>query len=397
MTHRPELLSAMLDGEVTEDEAIWVGRHLDECGRCRAELDDLAAARAAIRGLPMLDLPDELHPADNVIVGPWRRRLVVAVASVAAAAAVAVAALGVVGLTDDPTVVDVTTAEEILTATASLDVVSDGSEAAALLEAADQASFQARMTSACVDAQTLVETAVTVTHSGNVTVMSDPLAQLTVLTDGAVSTGTIDGPIRTVSVSGESPRFDGYTVTSEGSDPDRERPTEIYTLARAGVDRARLWIDVESGAVVHRQLLTASGEVACVTELADFEPMPASVQASIPFDIRAQVTETIYETAPADFPPELGGLRFVSSYRVDGGEVAVYGDGVMLVAVMRLDGGAPTLTDSARLPVTMWEADGTSWVVIGAVPDDIRDAVAADLPSAGSSNPVADGWRRLFG
>lgn len=397
MTHRPELLSAMLDGETSETEAAWIASHLEGCGQCRAELDDLASARAAVRGLPVLDLPDELRPAGTVVRGPWLRRAGVAAASVAAAAVIGVGALGVVGLSEDSTVVDVTAAEEILTATASLDVFDDGSEMAALLIAADRASYRAYQTAGCVDDLTLIESAASVTRTAGVTVMADPLAQLKVVADGSVSTGTADGPIRTVTVTGDRPTVADYSVVSVVADPDSERPTEIVTLARDGIERVRLHVDAETQAIVHRELLTEDGQVACVTELTRFEPVSGGIQASIPFDIRAEVVETVYVDTGSDLPGSLGGLELLASYPVEDGLVGVYGDGILLVAVMRLDGGSPTLTEETRMPVSMWDADGVSWAVIGSAPADIREQVAADLPGQHDSNPVADGWRQLFG
>lgn len=397
MTHRPELLSAMLDGETSATEAAWVKTHLDECGKCRAELDDLATARAAVRGLPLLDLADDLHPQGTVVRGPWVRRVVVGLSSAAAVAVLAVATLGVVGLGEDLTVVDVTAAEEILAATASLDPSDDGSEAAAVLIAADRASFRAYQTAACIDDQTLIESSASVTHTSEVTVMADPLAQLKVVADGSVSMGTADGPIRTVTVTGGGPALVGYSVVSVVPDPERERPTEIVTLARDGIERVRLRVDIETGAIVHRELLTEDGQVACVTELTRFEPANGAIQASIPFDIRAEVVETVHTDTGSDLPASLGGLELAAAYPVDGGVVGVYGDGIMLVAVLRLDGGAPTLTGEARMPVSVWEADGVSWAVLGAAPADVREQVAADLPDPDGSNPVVDGWRQLFG
>ena len=63
MIHLGELLSAHLDGELSLDEARLVAGHLEVCGACRAEFDDLAAARAAVRTLPALELPESIGAA----------------------------------------------------------------------------------------------------------------------------------------------------------------------------------------------------------------------------------------------------------------------------------------------------------------------------------------------
>ncbi len=70
MIHLGELLSAHLDGELSLGEARLVAGHLEVCGACRAEFDDLAAARAAVRTLPALELPEAVVAA----VPPTERR-----------------------------------------------------------------------------------------------------------------------------------------------------------------------------------------------------------------------------------------------------------------------------------------------------------------------------------
>lgn len=60
MIHLGELLSAHLDGELSLLEAKLVAGHLEVCGACRVEFDDLAAARTAVRMLPALEMPDSV-------------------------------------------------------------------------------------------------------------------------------------------------------------------------------------------------------------------------------------------------------------------------------------------------------------------------------------------------
>lgn len=58
--HEDERLSAFLDDELPEDEALSVTRHLARCDRCLAELDGLRRARGALRRLPDLEPPSAL-------------------------------------------------------------------------------------------------------------------------------------------------------------------------------------------------------------------------------------------------------------------------------------------------------------------------------------------------
>jgi hypothetical protein len=89
--HAGDLLSALLDGELTVAEADQVEAHLRGCEACRTELDEIAGARSALRGLPRLDPPSWLET-----IGEPRssRRSLQAVASVAASIVVVALAVG---------------------------------------------------------------------------------------------------------------------------------------------------------------------------------------------------------------------------------------------------------------------------------------------------------------
>ncbi|MDH3248645.1 MAG: zf-HC2 domain-containing protein [Acidimicrobiia bacterium] len=100
MIHLGESLSAHLDGELSVGEARLVAGHLEVCGACRAEFDDLAAARAAVRTLPALELPDSIVAA--IPRTERRRPRMPAPQWAAAAAAVLALAVGSAALLDEP-------------------------------------------------------------------------------------------------------------------------------------------------------------------------------------------------------------------------------------------------------------------------------------------------------
>ena len=52
-----ELLSAYIDGEVSEAEAAQVDEHLEQCDECRAEFDSLSSTVNLLIALPQLELP----------------------------------------------------------------------------------------------------------------------------------------------------------------------------------------------------------------------------------------------------------------------------------------------------------------------------------------------------
>ncbi len=58
-----ELMSAYLDGELRDGELARVVAHLTDCLACIAEFHDLKEARTAVRMLPILQVPDRVMPA----------------------------------------------------------------------------------------------------------------------------------------------------------------------------------------------------------------------------------------------------------------------------------------------------------------------------------------------
>lgn len=101
----PEL-SAYLDGELPTEEQTQVFSHLQTCEECRDELHELDAARTAIRSLPGLEPPVliEVHRGQHEARHFGRRGRAVALA--AGVAAAAVIAVGVAGDSTPETTID---------------------------------------------------------------------------------------------------------------------------------------------------------------------------------------------------------------------------------------------------------------------------------------------------
>ena len=97
MTEHPgDLLSALLDGELSVAEADQVEAHVRECAGCARELEETRQARAMVRGLGDVDPPSWLETVAN----PHRRRIsrpLQALVSVAASAGVLLLASSGVG------------------------------------------------------------------------------------------------------------------------------------------------------------------------------------------------------------------------------------------------------------------------------------------------------------
>ncbi|HEU4320989.1 MAG TPA: zf-HC2 domain-containing protein [Acidimicrobiia bacterium] len=95
MTHPSELISAYLDGELTDGELVSLMDHLGSCGRCSAELEQMQRVRSAVRSLPVLDMPRGIVPEADPVVVPLRRNkgLWAGVAAAVLIAVIAFAAL----------------------------------------------------------------------------------------------------------------------------------------------------------------------------------------------------------------------------------------------------------------------------------------------------------------
>ncbi|HEX6147806.1 MAG TPA: zf-HC2 domain-containing protein [Acidimicrobiia bacterium] len=95
MNHPGELISAYLDGELSRPEIVQLLAHLDGCGRCAAELQEMQTVRSAVRSLPLLELPAALIPEADADVVPLHRNkgFLVGAAAAVVALVIAIAAL----------------------------------------------------------------------------------------------------------------------------------------------------------------------------------------------------------------------------------------------------------------------------------------------------------------
>ncbi len=94
--HEEDRLSAFLDDELADRDALVVTRHLADCDQCMTELEDIRAARTFLRGLPYVEPPvGLLHDVSLLAVDArehWPRSTRVAVAAILGSAVFAAAA-----------------------------------------------------------------------------------------------------------------------------------------------------------------------------------------------------------------------------------------------------------------------------------------------------------------
>ncbi|MCI0678230.1 MAG: zf-HC2 domain-containing protein [Actinobacteria bacterium] len=119
MSHPSELLSAYLDGELSPDEGATLTRHISTCGRCAAEMVDVQRVRAAVRSLPVLEVPVDLVPAAEGHVAPLRRHRGVMAGAVAAVVVLVIAVAAM--FTPEPSTVSIDELSSRFGARVSLD------------------------------------------------------------------------------------------------------------------------------------------------------------------------------------------------------------------------------------------------------------------------------------
>lgn len=93
--HEEERLSALLDDELSEPDALEVTRHLAVCDACMTELEEIRSARVALRGLPGMDPPPALFSDVLTLapsVGRWTTTTRLVAAGIAAGSLVGAAA-----------------------------------------------------------------------------------------------------------------------------------------------------------------------------------------------------------------------------------------------------------------------------------------------------------------
>ncbi len=105
--HLRDLLSGLLDRELTVEEELAAGEHLERCAACSAELESVRLARSWVRALPAVDPPSGFYERilfkrePRYVARPSVRRRV-GVGALAASAAAAVTLIGVTPPRDTP-------------------------------------------------------------------------------------------------------------------------------------------------------------------------------------------------------------------------------------------------------------------------------------------------------
>ena len=105
--HLGDMLSALLDHELSVEQEFAAREHLAACGACASELERVRLARSWVRGLPAVEPPFGF--LERIVFGPEPRyvarpsvRRRIGVAALATSAAAAVALIGITPPRDTP-------------------------------------------------------------------------------------------------------------------------------------------------------------------------------------------------------------------------------------------------------------------------------------------------------
>ncbi len=224
-----------------------------------------------------------------------------------------------------------------------------------------------------------------------------------------------------------------YTVELAGRERLLNRPTTLLELRLRGTGdlRERLWVDDRTGLLLRRETL-AGGEVLRMAlytslDLGDEEPAPSS--APLPLVALQRGVQRVeargrdaLRSAGWVVPERLpGSYHAEGTYAVSGAEgqplQLVFTDGLYTVSIFqqrgrldeaslpeggqRVDSGAGAVWSwpGAVPSRTVWEADGTTFALVGDAPPGELEAIAAALPAPagpGVGERVRTGLSRLW-
>lgn len=228
-----------------------------------------------------------------------------------------------------------------------------------------------------------------------------------------LSMTSADGQIEASIVEASSATgLDSYTISEEATSAYLGRQAEELVLSRDGVERVRLTLDTETGAVLRTITYGADGSAYCDRRLLAFSTdvsgvpslrLDADVDPSVPVD-----------SAPESLPASVGGFELVDTYPVEEGTLSYYTDGFFSVGVVvtrrplkipgedtavevESDQGSYVRAYRPGAVTVTWSRAPEKLAVIGDMPPDMVDKFLEALPAPEKENLFDRIWSRLFG
>lgn len=191
------------------------------------------------------------------------------------------------------------------------------------------------------------------------------------------------------------------------------RAEQISITDAAGLERARMTFDLDTGALLSSEILNSDGSVYCESQMVSFSPGGLSSAAALGPD-PTRTLEAAEKVDVAITPDQLGGFVRLDSYAWGReGVLAYYSDGLFSFTLLHTrrpvelqTDGAVTVAgaDGAYLrwygpgqALYVWESAAGSLALFGDMPLDLQEAVLAALPQPADTGVLIRWWRSVFG
>lgn len=203
-----------------------------------------------------------------------------------------------------------------------------------------------------------------------------------------------------------------YTVRPAASRPVHVgRDTIVVDVLEEGTTRTRFMFDADTHAPLVTEVFDGSGKLFRYSSMVEFSvgvpDMPSSRGDATPYDVAIPVSDH-------PFPDAAGEYRFVDAYGAPDDTVqGFYSDGLFSFSLFEIEGradidamvdGSPfTVGDSEYTIVVapteswvLWNAESSTYVLVGDLPPDHLEKVLVDLPAPIRWNWLQRLWHRLF-
>lgn len=225
-------------------------------------------------------------------------------------------------------------------------------------------------------------------------------------------------------VMGESPTGLAFLTTMEPITTNRyeigavtdckhlRRGCRFIEIAEGDIVRARMVVDVRTGAPLITYIYDGDGRTFRTVSLSDFTPHRTY---EWPEDRTDVPVEVIMHDDSIDLPDGLHGYALIDSFAGPASsDQGFYTDGLFSFSLFTIaagtrvqgfdeatamvtDRGVYDILVTARDTRVHWEGGGSQYVLVGDLPPDHVAAVLAELPEPKAGNMLARLWRALFG
>ncbi|MGF1668488.1 MAG: hypothetical protein ACFCVC_19680 [Acidimicrobiia bacterium] len=231
---------------------------------------------------------------------------------------------------------------------------------------------------------------------------------------GTFSVVSDDGTVDTSAAVTEAIPEGLYTVSKVEMVTALGRPAQRVTIVDgAGLIRATVTFDAETGAMLVSRIRNADGSIYCDSRMVEFSESARQVSSRTEGSSQDNL-ESADLPDGLELPEQVAGFSRIETFTWErGGVVAYYSDGLFsftLLATMRpvvldsetadavtIEGGEYVRWFGAGQSIYVWDTEAGGLAMYGDLPLDLQEAVLAELPDPARIGVLARWWRNLFG